>query len=129
MELEDRSGNLWFSIDGYGVYRYDGKTFTRFTSEDGLCSNKITRILQDRRGDLWFACMQSYQPKMTGEGGVCRFDGRTLARFPDIKGLSENDIYTTTKRAIDDDSCTTSRNRHFPSLKFGGYFKPCVRSG
>ena len=35
-QLLDKDGNLWFSIRGEGVYRYDGKSFINFTTEDGL---------------------------------------------------------------------------------------------
>ena len=31
---------------------------------------------------------------MTGDGGVCRYNGNTFTRFPEVKGLGENDIYT-----------------------------------
>ena len=93
LALEDRDGNLWFRTDGYGALKFDGKSFTRFTSKEGLCSNNVNRIKEDKQGNIWFACMQSYQPKMTGDGGVCRYDGKTFTRFPEVKGLSENDIY------------------------------------
>ena len=33
-QLLDKDGNLWFSISGEGVYRYDGKTFTTFSQYD-----------------------------------------------------------------------------------------------
>ncbi len=36
--LEDRSGQLWFGTYG-GVSRYDGQTFTTFTTDDGLAHN------------------------------------------------------------------------------------------
>lgn len=94
LSLEDKKGNLWFATDGYGALRYDGKSFTRFTKKDGLCSNNVTSILEDKNGNIWFTCIQSYQPHMTGDGGVCRYDGKAFTKFPNVKGLSENDIYT-----------------------------------
>lgn len=94
LRLQDKAGNLWFGTDGAGAYKFDGKTFTQFTKVDGLCSNNVNNIVEDRQGNIWFACMQSYQPKMTGDGGVCRFDGKSFTKFAEVKGLSENDIYT-----------------------------------
>ncbi len=94
LAMEDKAGNLWFSTDGDGAYKFDGKSFTHFTTKDGLSSNNVTSIIEDKQGNIWFACMQSYQPRMTGDGGVCRYDGKTFTSFPKIKGLSENDIYT-----------------------------------
>lgn len=94
MKLHDRDGNLWFTTDGYGVFKFDGKTFTHFTKEDGLCSNTVNNIVQDQKGNIWFACMQAFQPNMTGDGGLCRLDGNKFTSFPNVKGLNENDIYT-----------------------------------
>lgn len=94
LSLEDRAGNLWFATDGDGAYKFDGKSFTHFTKKDGLCSNNVNGILEDKTGNIWFACMQSYQPKMTGDGGVCLYDGEKFKHFPEIQGLSNNDIYT-----------------------------------
>lgn len=92
--MEDSQGNLWFSTDGYGAFRYDGTFFTQFTKKDGLCSNTVWNILEDRQGRIWFTCIQAYQPTTSGDGGVCRYDGETFTHFPDVAGLSTNDIYT-----------------------------------
>ncbi len=94
LQLEDRKGNLWFGTDGYGAFKFDGHSFTRFSKKDGLCSNNITSIIEDQQHNIWFACMQSYQPEMTNDGGVCKYNGETFTQFTAMKGLSENDIYT-----------------------------------
>lgn len=95
-DLEDSKGNFWFGTDGYGVLKYNPTTekFTHFTKKDGICNNNITSIIEDNNGRIWIACVQSSQPEMTDDGGLCRYDGNTFTKFPDIKGLSQNDIYT-----------------------------------
>ncbi len=62
---EDRAGNIWFATNGGGVYRYDGKTLTNISQQDGLSSNYVNCIVEDRKGNLWFA---------TQHGGVSRYD-------------------------------------------------------
>jgi len=49
-----------------GVYRYDGKTWTHFTTDDGLVDNKICAITLDSSGNAWFGSFDK---------GVSRFDG------------------------------------------------------
>jgi len=62
--LQDKAGNLWFGTTGEGVYRYDGKSFTQFTTKDGLSSNTVWSILEDKAGNIWLG---------TGDG-ICRYD-------------------------------------------------------
>lgn len=94
MELEDSRGDLWFRSDGHGVFRHDGSAFTHFTKQDGLCSNTVWSIVEDRRGDIWLSCVQAFQPVATGDGGVVRYDGDKFTAFPGTAGLTGNDIYT-----------------------------------
>ena len=70
--LEDKAGVLWFGTTGEGVYRYDGKSFTQFTTKDGLNSNKVWSILEDKLGNIWFGT----------DAGVCRYDGNVITKVP-----------------------------------------------
>jgi ligand-binding sensor domain-containing protein len=51
--LEDSKGNLWFGSNGDGLYRYDGNHFVRFGIEEGLNSNIVYSILEDKAGTIW----------------------------------------------------------------------------
>ncbi|HRD53425.1 MAG TPA: two-component regulator propeller domain-containing protein [Flavobacteriales bacterium] len=90
--LEDSKGNIWFGRDGYGACKYDGRTFTHFTTKDGLCSNNVARIEEDAQGNIWFGSITSDFPPIK-EGGVARFDGKSFTRFPEVKGLTDSDVY------------------------------------
>jgi sugar lactone lactonase YvrE len=49
------NGTLWgHSGTGYGVFSFDGQEWTRYTTEDGLSSNKITFVEIGPDGSLWF---------------------------------------------------------------------------
>lgn len=69
--LMDKAGNLWFGTTGEGVYRYDGKFFTQFVQQDGLCSNTVWSILEDKAGTIWFGT----------DAGLCRYNGKTITRI------------------------------------------------
>ncbi len=71
-ELLDKDGNLWFSIKGEGAYRYDGKSFTNFTTKDGLCNNNVGSIIQDRAGNILLGTNR----------GICKYDGNKFTQFP-----------------------------------------------
>ncbi len=96
--IEDKQGNIWFSRDGYGVCKYDGHSFTHFTKKDGLVSNNVQEILEDKHGNIWFGSrvVERDNPDATkriGEGGLSKFDGKTFTHFPEIEGLSKNEVY------------------------------------
>ena len=77
-QLLDKDGNIWFSIQGEGVYRYDGKRFTNFTTNDGLCSNNVGPIIQDIHGNILFGT----------SSGICKYDGNTFILIPMTDTLS-----------------------------------------
>ena len=57
--IQDKLGTLWFGTTD-GIYKYDGKTFSFFTHNDGIANNtgvdinKVESILEDRTGKIWF---------------------------------------------------------------------------
>jgi ligand-binding sensor domain-containing protein len=82
--LEDRRGNLWFTSTDSGVYNYNGKTFQHFTTKDGLPSNMVMSIYEDKAGNIWFG---------TG-AGASRYDGKSFRNFTTKEGLSNNNLTT-----------------------------------
>jgi ligand-binding sensor domain-containing protein len=77
-QLLDKDGNLWFSISGEGVYRYDGKLFTNFTTKDGLCNNNVGAIIQDSAGNILIGT----------KNGICKYDGNKFTKYPVPETLS-----------------------------------------
>lgn len=69
---EDKNGNMWFGTDGFGICKYDGKTFTNFTTADGLCDNMIYELKADSKGDLWIG---------TFNGGLSKYDGKKFTNY------------------------------------------------
>jgi len=79
--VQDRDGVLWFGTGG-GVSRYDGESFTTFTTDHGLSHNHVRSIVEDREGHLWFGT----------EGGLSRYDGQSFATFTTDHGLPHNHV-------------------------------------
>ena len=51
--LRDRNGGLWIGTAAHGlVHSYNGRT-SRFTHDDGLSSNAVFALFEDREGTIW----------------------------------------------------------------------------
>ena len=97
--LEDQEGNIWIGRDGYGVCKFDGNSFRHFTKEDGLPSNNVQAIMQDKDGTIWFGCRVAEKDNpdpngRIGAGGLATYDGQSFQQYTEIEGLSNNDIYS-----------------------------------
>jgi len=68
----DKSGNMWFTTLTEGVYRFDGEKFKNITVKDGLCSNHVNTVIEDKEGALWFGT----------DKGLCKYDGRSFKNIP-----------------------------------------------
>jgi len=59
------SAELWVATRTYGVYRLNGRGWTRFDSHDGLPGDRVDAIMPARDNTVW----------AVSEEGVSRFDG------------------------------------------------------
>lgn len=64
----DKSGDMWFATSQEGVYKYDGRSFTQYNLDNGLCGNDISTIIEDQDGFYWFGT----------ENGLCKYDGNNF---------------------------------------------------
>jgi signal transduction histidine kinase/ligand-binding sensor domain-containing protein len=72
-----------------GIYILDGPHSHWMTAHDGLASDDVRVILEDRSGDTWVG----------GYGGLTRIHNGVMTRWTEAEGLPSNNI-----RAIDQDS-------------------------
>lgn len=69
---DDTNGNLWIGTIDAGVWKYDGKKLTNYTTKDGLAGNSIWKIFKDKKGELWF---------VTNGETICKFNGKSFTKF------------------------------------------------
>ncbi len=82
--VEDRKGNLWMGTRDSGVYCYNGKSFLHYTTRQGLVSNSVLHLYEDRAGNIWFAI---------GDGAT-RYDGKIFKNFSTKDGLPSDGVNT-----------------------------------
>ena len=70
--FQDSRGHYWFGSNGDGVFHFDGKLITNYTSKDGLVSDQLRGIQEDGSGNLYFDTPL----------GVSRFDGQSITTIP-----------------------------------------------
>jgi len=90
---QSQDGSLWFAttsqrlgfrqING-GISRYDGRTFSTYTTQDGLVSNNVNCIAESQDGMIWFATEQ----------GISGYDGKKFTNHTVDDGLPANRITT-----------------------------------
>jgi len=93
---QDRAGNFWFATLGDGICRYDGKTYTWFTTSNGLCDNYVWKIQEDNtlpagETGIWFQT----------RNGVCHYNEKKISAenagfidYPDKDSLGQNEGYS-----------------------------------
>lgn len=68
----DKSGNAWFTSYSKGVFKYNGNTFTNYsTTNSGIISNAMTTICVDSADNIWVG----------GENGLSEFNGKNWKNY------------------------------------------------
>ncbi|MEX2272707.1 MAG: two-component regulator propeller domain-containing protein [Vicinamibacterales bacterium] len=77
-----RDGALWIGTTG-GLVRLAGGRTDTYTTANGLSSNFVREVLEDRAGSIWIA---------TAEAGLNRIHGGRITHFTARSGLSDDDV-------------------------------------
>jgi signal transduction histidine kinase len=76
--LRDRDGALWIGTSNEGIYHVNRGKVDRFTTADGLSSNTVNALLEDREGNVWVAT----------SGGIDRLHQRPVSAITTREGLA-----------------------------------------
>jgi ligand-binding sensor domain-containing protein len=77
-------GSIWAGTWGGGVSRFNGKTWTSYTTKEGMSGNIVYAVARDAKGVMWFGT----------NNGVTRYDGKTWTQFGPQQGLQDSNVYT-----------------------------------
>jgi len=86
----DPDGVMWFGSYRSGVFRYDGRTFVKLTTKDGLVSNSVKAIYRASDGVMWFGGLGGVSRGVYPE--FMRRDGKAFVTFTNKDGLAGNDV-------------------------------------
>ena len=92
--FQDSKGIYWLGSREDGLCKYDGKSYTYFTTKDGLPGNSVSNIQEDENGNIW----------IDNNDVITKFDGSQFIQFdkkdiPSVKiknesiQLSKNDLW------------------------------------
>jgi len=86
---QDTKGHYWFGSNGRGLYQYDGKNLTLFTTKDGLVDNTIRGIQEDHHQNVYIETPD----------GISKYNGKQFTTLQPISDpsnewrLEPNDLW------------------------------------
>ena len=75
------SGDYWYGSDTDGLFCFDGKTIINYSTNDGLSSNRIRGIQEDKQGNIYISTLV----------GINKFDGHIFTALNAIPSKSSSD--------------------------------------
>lgn len=82
----DKLNNVWVGTDGYGVSKFNGTGWTKYTISDGLVNNSVHSIAGDSDSSIWFG---------TYGYGLSHLKNNTWTNFTYVDGLPGSSILGT----------------------------------
>jgi len=127
--LQDSKGNIWISTDGGGLNLFNPKAdnFEHITSKDGLPSNFLFRIIEDKENKLWIGSTRGlihYNPIQKSVKIYSRSNGLLTDQFNYNSGFRDDDgrIYFGSVRGLISFKPEDLKNYAInPSVKLTGF--------
>ncbi|MFK8038437.1 MAG: two-component regulator propeller domain-containing protein [Crocinitomicaceae bacterium] len=81
---------IWIGTMNNGLFQLNlkSKSFTQFTTAEGLSNNHVKKLKEDRWGNLWIG---------TSGGGISIFNNSPFVSYNKSNGLNSNYIYSVLK--------------------------------
>jgi ligand-binding sensor domain-containing protein/two-component sensor histidine kinase len=87
--VADNDKEIWFATEKHGAYLlHEDKSVTHITKENGLKNNALTKIYQDRSGNLWIG---------TSGSGLVKLGTKAFTYYDNIEGLNSSAIFSIIK--------------------------------
>jgi PAS domain S-box-containing protein len=95
--LRDRNGGLWIGTNAHGVvHSYEGKT-SLFSHRDGLSSDRVIALFEDREGTIWVATPDGIdQFRESPIGSLSERDGLSSGTASSILAARDGSVWIGT---------------------------------
>jgi ligand-binding sensor domain-containing protein/signal transduction histidine kinase len=118
--FRDRNGGLWIGTRAHGlVHSYQGKT-SIITNKDGLSSDQVFAVFEDREGTVWVATDNGLDRfRESPVSSLSEWQGRSSAPPTSILAARDGSIWIGTMDGLKrwkDGQMTLYRTRNAPSL-------------
>jgi len=81
--LIDQKDVVWYIIDGTSLGKFDGNTFTSYSTEQNYRHKNIKEVTEDKEGNIWMSSSRE---------GLCMFNGLEFEYITINQGLSLNNV-------------------------------------
>ena len=118
--VRDRNGGLWIGTNAHGlVYSYEGKS-SLFTHSDGLSTDQVITLFEDREGTIWVATPDGLdQFRESPVGSLSVKDGLSNATATSVLAARDGSVWIGTADGLNrwkNGQMTVYRRRSDPGL-------------